>query len=128
RTEGGSILSPFQPTPKPSERIVKFIHDSFLQWNDSVVSDLNAFRANFGAAFCDIAVADPLSVSQFFQSIFGIERMHLQRRHMNQKARSDELVVHLVIAQNMANVLAKKTFDALPEFLDAIDVGLLHPP
>ena len=69
-----------------------------------------------------------MGVSQFFQSIFGVERVHLERRHVNEKTRSDEFVVHLMIAQDMANVLAEKTFDAFPEFLNAIDVGLLHPP
>jgi len=80
------------------------------------------------AALCDVAIANSLGVSQFLQPIFGIERMHLQRRHVNQKARPDKFVVHLMVAQHVANILAEKTFDAFPEFLNPIDVGLLHPP
>jgi len=36
--------------------------------------------------------------------------------------------VHLVIAQHVADVLAKKTFDAFPNFLHTINVLLLHTP
>src|SRR2546427_11758931 len=54
--------------------------------------------------------------------------MHFERRHVNEKTRPYEFVVHLMIAQDMANVLTEKTFDTLSKFLDAIDVGLLHPP
>ena len=121
-------MSPFQPAPKPSEWIIKFVHHPFFQRNDSVVGDLDVLGTNFRATLRDIAVTDSLGVSQFFQSIFGVERMHLQRCHVNQKTRAYEFVVHLMIAQYMANVLAKKTFDAFPEFLNPIDVGLLHPP
>jgi hypothetical protein len=117
-----------QPAPKPAKRIIKLVHHAFFQRNDSVIGNLNVFRTNFGAAFRDVAVTDPLSVSQVLQPIFGIERMHFQRGHVNQKTRPDEFVVHLMIAQHMANVLAEKTLDALPKFLNAIDVGLLHPP
>src|SRR5262249_29368949 len=71
---------------------------------------------------------DSLRISQFFDSVLGIEWMHLQRGDMNQETWPDEFVVHLVIAQHVADVLTKKTFDALPEFLHAIDVLLLHSP
>ena len=54
--------------------------------------------------------------------------MHFQRCDMNQETWPDEFVVHLVVAQHVANVLAKKTFNAFPEFLNTIDVLLLHPP
>ncbi len=33
-----------------------------------------------------------------------------------------------MIAQHVANILAKKTLDAFTKFLDAIDVLLLHSP
>ena len=33
-----------------------------------------------------------------------------------------------VIAEDVTNILAKEAFDALPEFLDAIDILLRHPP
>ena len=33
-----------------------------------------------------------------------------------------------MIAQDVADVLAQEAFDALAEFLHAVDVGLLHAP
>src|SRR4029078_5048772 len=90
--------------------------------------DLNVFGADFRPTLGDIAVADPVVVPQFIDAILRIEGMHLQSGKMNQEARADKFVVHLVIAQNMADVLTKKTFDAFSEFLHAIDVALLHPP
>jgi hypothetical protein len=36
--------------------------------------------------------------------------------------------VHLVVAQDVADVLAQEALDALAEFLHAVDVGLAHAP
>ena len=49
-------------------------------------------------------------------------------RRVDEEARADELLVLVVIAQHVADVLAQEALDALPEFLDAIDVALRHPP
>src|SRR5690348_6650614 len=54
--------------------------------------------------------------------------MHLERRRVHEETRPDELLVLLVVAQDVADVLAEKTLDALSEFLHAIDVCLVHPP
>jgi len=89
---------------------------------------LNTLGANFRAALGDVAVADSLRVSQFFDAIFCIEWMHLQCGDMNQETWPDEFVVHLVVAQHVADILTEKTLDAFPEFLDTIDVFLLHSP
>src|SRR5207247_8661251 len=115
------LLDPF---PDPTKRIVKVVHYAFLQRDNSVIGDLNAFGANLRATFCDIAIADPLLVSQFIDTILGIERMHLERSDVNQKARPNKLFVHLVVAQHMADVLAKKAFDTFTEFLYTIDILL----
>ena len=61
-------------------------------------------------------------------AIVGVERMHLERRCIDEEARPDELLVLVVIAQHVADVLAQEALDALAEFLHAIDVALLHPP
>ena len=37
-------------------------------------------------------------------------------------------LVHVVIAQDVAHVLAQEALDALAELLDAIDFFLAHPP
>src|ERR1700739_5007371 len=54
--------------------------------------------------------------------------MHLQRRDVHEKARTDELVVHVVIAQHVADVLTEKTLNALSKLLNAIGVLLSHAP
>lgn len=117
-----------QPPPEPAKRIVKFIHDTFLEWNDSVVGDLNAFGTNFCTALGDVAVTNSLCISQFVDPIFGIERMHFERGDVNQISWPNELFMHPMIAQDVANILAKEAFDAFPKFLDAIDIFLLHSP
>ena len=114
--------------PNPSQWVIKFVHNPFLQRNNAIVRDFDLFRTNLGTAFRNIAVADPVGFAQFLDPIFGVERMHLQRGRVNQKARPDKAIAHLVVAQNVADILAKKTFDALPKFLDAVDILLLHPP
>src|SRR2546430_5741690 len=48
--------------------------------------------------------------------------VHLQTRDAHKKARPRELFLLVVLAQNVANVLAEKTFDALAELLDAVHV------
>src|SRR5690242_19806710 len=54
--------------------------------------------------------------------------MHLERGRVNQKTRTDKAIMHAMIAEDVADILAKETFDAFAKFLDAIDVALLHPP
>ena len=58
----------------------------------------------------------------------GVERMHLERRGVDEMARADELVEQPVIAQHVADVLAEEALDALAEFLHALDVDLRHAP
>ena len=60
--------------------------------------------------------------------VFGVERMHLERRDVHQEPRPDELVVHLMLAQDVADILTQEALDALPELLHPIHVGLIHPP
>ena len=47
---------------------------------------------------------------------------------VDQKTRPDKFLVLVMIAQDVADILAKKTLDALAEFLHAIDVLLRHAP
>ena len=70
----------------------------------------------------------PWSSLRALQAVAGIERIHLQLRRVDQEARTDEFLVQVVIAQHVAHVLAQEALDALAEFLDAVDVGLLHAP
>ncbi len=54
--------------------------------------------------------------------------MHLKRGIVNIVARTGIPVKELVIAQHMTDVLTEIAFDALAEFLHAINVRLRHTP
>src|SRR6476469_6916149 len=111
------IPLPLQLFPDPAQRIVMIIYDPFLQRNNSVVGNVNILGANLRATLRDVAVTNPVRGSQLLEPILGVERMHLQRRGINQKTRPDELIVLPVVAQHVANVLAEEAFDTFPEFL-----------
>ena len=80
------------------------------------------------AAPGNVAQPDPVVILQILQPVVSIQRMHLERRRTNQKPRPDEIRVHVMVAQNMANILAQETLDAFAEFLHPVHVFLLHPP
>ena len=66
----------------------------------------------------------PCSSLSCGRPVGDVERMHLQRGGVDEKARPDELVVLVMIAQDVADVLAEEALDALPELLHAVHVLL----
>jgi len=60
-----------------------------------------------------------VALLQLLCSIKDVERVHLELGGVHQKTRTNELLVKLVIAKNVAHVLAKEALDAFPEFLHA---------
>src|SRR6266550_4125991 len=54
--------------------------------------------------------------------------MHLQPGNANKEARAAKLLLLVVIAQNVTDILAKKTFNAFTELLHSIDLTLIHLP
>src|SRR5882672_12624893 len=104
-----TFFSPRSLTPehpkKPFQRVVEFIDDAFLQWNDGVVRNRNTLRTHCGATLRNVAVADALGFGKLADSIFGIERMHLQGRNVYEEPWADEFVVQLMFAQDVADVL-----------------------
>src|SRR6266851_5516071 len=85
-------------------------------------------RAHSRTALGDVAQTHPMGLPQLVKAVFRVERMHLERRDIDQKTRPDELLLEVVIAKNVAHVLAKKAFDALPEFLNPLDILRQHAP
>ncbi len=85
-------------------------------------------RADLRATLGDVAVAHAVGGAQLRQPVLGVERMHLERGHVDEEPRADELVLLVVIAQHVADVLAQKALDTLAEFLHAVDIRLLHAP
>jgi hypothetical protein len=108
--------------------VVEFVHDALFHGDDGVVRDVDFLGANFGAALGDVAQPDAEFLAGHGRAVDAIQRVHVQRGGANEKARAAEFVVEMMLAEDVANVLAKKTFDALAEFLDAVHVALLHFP
>ena len=52
-----------------SDWVVELIHNAFFQRNDSVVSYVNVFRADLGAAFRDVTHPDAALVFEQFRSV-----------------------------------------------------------
>jgi len=50
--------------------------------------------------------------------------MHIEAGDADEEAWTGELLLHVVLAKDVTHVLTKKAFDALAEFLHAIDVKL----
>src|SRR5215469_11300905 len=54
--------------------------------------------------------------------------MHFQGCHMNEKSWTNELFLHVMITQDVANVLAEIALDALAKFLHSFDILLGDAP
>ncbi len=113
---------------KHEQRIIELIHHSLLQRDDGIVGDMDIFRADFRAALSDVTKADAQLVLQHLRSRGTVERMHLQRGGAHEKPWPAKLFLLAVITQDVADVLAKETLNALAKFLYAIHVSLVHLP
>ncbi len=117
-----------EDTEQPRERIVQAVDDAFLERNYRVVGNGDLFRADLRAALGDVAIAHTEGVRQVLGAVLGVERIHLERRSVDEEPRADEFMVQPVVAQDVADVLAEEALDALPELLHPLGVGLRHPP
>src|SRR6202030_2224715 len=124
---GLALLAP-ELAQEPSERVVEIVHDAFLQGDDRVIRDVDVLRAHFRAAFRDVAQADAELVLEEGSAGDAVERMHLQRRDAHEEARTAERVLLIVIAQDVADVLAEEALDAFAKLLHAVEVSLKHLP
>src|SRR6185312_11275267 len=109
-TEGAGSRSLLAAAAEDAEqllqRIVEAVDHALLQRDDAVVGDVNALGADLGAALGDVAVPDAKVFLERLEPVAGVERVHLHLRDVDEEARADELVVHVVLAQHVANVLA----------------------
>lgn len=108
--------------------VVEFVHQPFFEGNNGIVGNLNTSWADLRAAFRNVAVADPLLITNIPNAILIVKRMHLERRIVNEVPRTGVAVIKMMIAQNMANILAEIAFDAFAEFLYTVHVRLRHAP
>src|ERR687891_917087 len=89
-----------------SQRIEKLIDHPLLERDDRIIRDRDVLRADLGAAFGDVAVANPVSAVKLLYPVFNVQRVHFQRRYVHQEARPDEILVKMMVPQHMADVLA----------------------
>src|SRR5579884_2415374 len=104
------------------DRVEEAIHHPLLQRNNRIIGDRDALRADFGAAFGDVAEPDHEIAPQLRDAVPRVQRMHFQRRRVHQKARAYELSVHLVVPQHVADVLAQVALDTLAELMKTVRV------
>src|SRR5437867_1890136 len=104
-------------------------HHTLLERDDRVVGDVNVLRANLGAALGDVAEAEAVRRANEIDALVRVERVHLERGEAHEEPRPGEaLLVLFVVADDVADILAEEALDALVEFLNALDVLLVHPP
>src|SRR5271154_144874 len=112
----------------PHQRIVISVHDALLQRNDGIVRDMDVLGTNFRAALRNIAVAQPQLILQHLQARNSIQRMHLESRYAYKESRPAKLRLLVVIAQNVANVLAQEALNTLSKFLHPVSIFLIKLP
>src|SRR5271168_4053715 len=66
-----------QLVAQPYHRIVFPVGHAFLHWDQRVVGDLDAFRADFGAALGDVAISEAVLFLRLVAPVEGVQRMHL---------------------------------------------------
>src|SRR5579859_6268841 len=95
---------------EPHQRVVLAPGHALLHRDQRVVSDLDVLRAYFGAAFGDVAVAQPEVVLRDLPPVRGVGRVHLQFGDPHQEPRACERrLVLRVVADDVAGVLAQVT-------------------
>ena len=110
------------------QRVVASVDDALLERDDRVVGDVDAFGADFGAAFRDVAESEAALVRNELGPVERVERMHLEARDADQEPRPEVAAVQSVIAQDVTHVLAEEALDALAKLGDAVDVRLANRP
>src|SRR3954453_18903040 len=113
---------------EPGQRVELPVHHPLLQRDDAVVGEVDALGADLAAALRDVAVAQPEVLLGGVAPVDHVERVHVQLGQPDQEPRPGEgALVLLVVADDVAGVLAEVALDALAELLRALDVHLLHP-
>src|SRR3954447_823390 len=121
-------VAPADLGAQPGDRVVLAVHDAFLHRDDRVVGDVDALGADLRAALGDVAHAETRGVLGELAAVVGVERVHVELGVAQEEARAGErLLVLLVVAYDVADVLAQEALDALAELLAALDVLLHHP-
>lgn len=115
-------------TPDHLDRVIVPVDHSLLQWNDRIVSNVDASRADICTTFCYVAIADTEVILHLGYSIFLVHWMHLEISQPDHCSGASEFVELLVFPEHVAGVLADEAFNAHPEFLHPHRLELTEPP
>src|SRR6266404_98494 len=99
------------------DRVVESVNHALFQRDDGVVCNRDALGTDLRAALGDVAISDAVLGLELARAVLPIERMHFERRRVEEKPGPDELIEQLMVAQHVADVLAEEALDALREFL-----------
>src|ERR1700721_262523 len=88
------------------QRIIELVDDALLQRNDGVVGDVNFFGTDFAAAFGDVAEANAEAILEQAGTIKAVNRMHLEAGDTDEEARTTESLLFVMLANDVADVLA----------------------
>src|SRR3989304_2532223 len=114
---------------EPDDGIVVLGDDALLERDDGVVRDVDMLGADLGAALRDVEEPQARLAPGQLLAVVGVQRVHLQLRQPHEEARARERrLVVLVVADDVADVLAQEALDALAELLAALDILLEHAP
>src|SRR5579859_3126110 len=120
-------IAPQRP-PDGSKRVEVHVVHALLERDDCVVGAVDVLGAHLLAALGDVAVADAGMSLQQRPAVEHVAWVHLQARDPDHEPRPVVLLLAVVVAQDVADVLAQKALDALAELEHAVDVLLLHAP
>src|SRR5216684_8162452 len=111
---GRRLLVPANLPHDPHDRIEVVGHPLF-HGNDGVVRDVDVLGADLGAALGDIAEPDAGLLAHELGAVAGVEWVHLEPRDLDEEARTREELIEIMVADDMAEVLAQEGLDAIVE-------------
>src|SRR5437867_7451388 len=124
----GLLLLGAELAQQPHDGIEELVGHPLLERDDRVVRDMDVLGADLGTTLRDVAEADAGRVLDEGRAVDRVERVHVEAGQLDEEARPRErALVLLVVADDVADVLAEEALDALVELLDAVDVLLHHP-
>src|ERR1700674_4705988 len=106
------------------QRSVKLVHHALFERDYGIVGDSNLFGGDLGATFCDVAETQAQLILEQAGAVAAVEGMHFEAGDSNEETRARELLLLVVVAKDVAHVLAEKAFDALAKLLDAVHIEL----
>src|ERR1700674_3666726 len=90
-----------QHPQKFGDRVVESVNHTLFERDDRVVCNGDALGTDLRAAFCDVAVPDAVLGLELARAVLPVERMHFERRCVEEIPGPDELIEQLMVAQHV---------------------------